>query len=953
MARWLGHNLLLAVAYLIAGRLGQYLAAPPIYATAVWPASGVALAGLLLMGYRTWPGLFLGAVVVNSWSVLLGPGDPEIGPQLIKAARIGYGATMQAVVGAWLIRRYVGFPNNLTRERDIFVFLTLGGPLACLIGASAGVLSLVAAGNIQETQILGNWWTWWVGDVIGVIIFAPLVLIFFAQPRQAWRSRRMTVAVPLFITLIAVAITFTFTHIAAREQIRLKFERHVSFVFDSLKQDIDRSLDVVHSLEAFYTGSVEVNRAEFEVFSQHLLNRHKGIQALGWNPHVRRNEREQYEQSAREAGFSQFDITERAPDRSLIVATERDDYYPVYFVVPHEGNEPAFGFDVGSNDARLKALIECRDSGQQVATEPIRLVQQSEEGAGILVFMPIYKNGASKATTTDRRNHLLGFVSGVFRVPDIIHATLPGIDQASYDLTIFDTDKSAADPTVYQTRLGGAPSKAIEAIAPLARTIRWTQTLPLAGRQWQFDFVPNNRFLADEADDGTWLVLAGGLLFTSLLGLFLLIMSGRASRVEELVVDRTRELTSANLELEREITARKKFEDALERAHEHLERRVEDRTADLKASEARYQDLYHHAPDMFVSVNVATQRLIECNKTFLSVTGFDKDEIIGRPLSEIYHTDSHEIARKSFEDFLKTGRVKDVELKLLRKDASPLDVSLNVSAVRDERGQLMYSRAVLRDISEKKLAEAKIKQHEADMAHVARLSTMGEMAAGLAHEINQPLAAIAAYADGVAIRLRNEAIDSDQLIGVVGHIADDAHRAGEVIRRLRQFVRNREPDRMPIDINPLVLDVAQFVAADAAERQIRFEFKLADDLPLALSDTIEFQQVLLNLVRNGFDAMNDTPAEQRVVRICTRAEKGTVEVSVEDQGHGLPGDSSEQVFEAFFTSKDEGLGMGLAISRSIVESHGGRIWASATATGAVFHFTLPVATEEDMQSNPE
>jgi len=316
---------------------------------------------------------------------------------------------------------------------------------------------------------------------------------------------------------------------------------------------------------------------------------------------------------------------------------------------------------------------------------------------------------------------------------------------------------------------------------------------------------------------------------------------------------------------------------------------------------------------------------------------------------DLYHPDCLDTVRETIQLLLSTGRVKDVELLLLRKHDEPLAVSLNVSAVRGADGKIIHSRSVLRDIHEKRLAETRIKQHEAELAHVARLSTMGEMAAGLAHEINQPLAAITAYAGGVAMRLRNGTLDDDQLSEVVEEIAAAAHRAGEVIRRLRRFVRNREPDRAPVKINSLILDVAQFVAADATQRQIRVQLDVAEDLPPALSDPIEFQQVLLNLVRNGFDAMEDTDADDRVLTIRTRLVDLEIVISVEDHGNGLPGSTSEQVFEAFFTSKQHGLGMGLAISRSIVESHGGRIWADNTHRGAAFHFTLPIAPKDAVQ----
>ncbi|MCG8586232.1 MAG: ATP-binding protein, partial [Pirellulales bacterium] len=203
-----------------------------------------------------------------------------------------------------------------------------------------------------------------------------------------------------------------------------------------------------------------------------------------------------------------------------------------------------------------------------------------------------------------------------------------------------------------------------------------------------------------------------------------------------------------------------------------------------------------------------------------------------------------------------------------------------------------------------------------------------------------------AYAEGVALRMRNGNLEDDQLESIVEHISADAHRAGEVIRRLRQFVRNRETERTAVDVNALVQDVAQFVASDAAQRQIRLQTELSDNLPPALSDAIEFQQVLLNLVRNGFDAMSETPPKDRLLIVRTKKADEMIEITVEDRGHGLSGTASEQVFEAFFTSKEDGLGMGLAISRSIVENHGGRIWATPADNGAIFRFTLPIAENQ-------
>ncbi len=367
------------------------------------------------------------------------------------------------------------------------------------------------------------------------------------------------------------------------------------------------------------------------------------------------------------------------------------------------------------------------------------------------------------------------------------------------------------------------------------------------------------------------------------------------------------------------------------------------RTARIEASELRYHDLYENAPDLFISVEVPTRRIVECNTTFLKTTGFPKAEIIGQPFFDLFDDDSQPEVERAFKEFLVSGHGHDVELRLRCAGGKLVDTSMNVSAVRDERGESVYCRAALRDITAKKLVETKIKQQEMELAHVARLSMMGEMATGLAHEINQPLAAIAAYAEGAAIRIRDGQLDPKGLAIAFERISANAHRASEVIRRLRQFVRKREPDRHDIDINDLVRQVAQFAASDVKERVVELGLDLDDSLPSVRGDAVQIQQVLLNLVRNGCDAMSEIAPVKRHLIISTRPRgRDRVDVHVDDCGHGLDDDANEQVFETFFSTKKDGLGLGLAISRSIIESHGGRIWATPNPVGgASFHFSLP------------
>ena len=250
-----------------------------------------------------------------------------------------------------------------------------------------------------------------------------------------------------------------------------------------------------------------------------------------------------------------------------------------------------------------------------------------------------------------------------------------------------------------------------------------------------------------------------------------------------------------------------------------------------------------------------------------------------------------------------------------------------------------------RDVTERKRIEAEARQHQAELSYLLRLSTVGEMAAGLAHELNQPLAAITNYAKGCARRIVSSAGKPSQIVPALEEIAAQAMRAGDIIRRLRNLSRKGEVRREPVDVNELVREVARFVDAEAHERAVRLQLDLAPQLPQVCADAIEMEQVILNLVRNGLEAVSGVEGGARELLLRTTAADDTLEIAISDTGEGLAADVAEKMFDPFFSTKPGSLGMGLSISRSIVEAHGGRLWATPNLPrGTTFRFTLPVTS---------
>jgi len=243
-------------------------------------------------------------------------------------------------------------------------------------------------------------------------------------------------------------------------------------------------------------------------------------------------------------------------------------------------------------------------------------------------------------------------------------------------------------------------------------------------------------------------------------------------------------------------------------------------------------------------------------------------------------------------------------------------------------------------------AKEALRQSQSDLARVSRITTMGELTASLAHEVNQPIAAALTDANTCLRWLNRERPDMEEARGAASRMVKDATRAAEIISRIRLLFNKSAPQRESVDINEIIREMVALMRDEIARNSISVQTELAEDIPLIMGDRVQLQQVLMNLMINGIDAMKGVDGTRRLAIKSQRAEKEQLTVSVSDTGVGLPPQRADQIFNAFFTTKPHGTGMGLRISRSIAESHGGRLWAAANfPRGASFHLALPIKVE--------
>jgi PAS domain S-box-containing protein len=315
------------------------------------------------------------------------------------------------------------------------------------------------------------------------------------------------------------------------------------------------------------------------------------------------------------------------------------------------------------------------------------------------------------------------------------------------------------------------------------------------------------------------------------------------------------------------------------------------------------------------------------------------DEFVDRL---VHADDAERFLREWNRALAETGKF-DLEYRLVRPDGSVRDVHSLAQVTAGPDGESLVITGTMHDITDRRRSEEETRQAQEKLTHVARLSTMGEMATGLAHEINQPLTAIATYAQaGLRMMGAPGGADPEDLSDALKQITNQALRAGEVIKRLRAFVKNRTTRTETLDLNRLIEDVQVLADSDARLNDVRLTLDLAPGLPAVSADPVQIQQVLLNLIRNAIDALNETPGAPREIAVRTRRAPEAIEVEVVDRGPGIPAQVADNLFNPFYTTKATGTGLGLAISRSIIRAHLGRLGHRPTpGGGTTFYFTLP------------
>lgn len=507
--------ILIALTYFSAGWVSMLLAVPTGFASPVWLPAGIALGCVVIYGYRFLPAIFLGAIAINA-SIAVGDGASVYDYMTYaRAGSIAFGVTLQAAFGTYLALRFVSSSLHFSKIGDILYLGFFGGPIACVISAVIGPVSLFVFGVIPADALLHSVLVWWMGDVIGVVLLASVTIVVL-NPKES-RLRKVLVAVPKILLCAVVFIAFSYSKAADLKTQQKDFENRALVKFDDLKGGVEDSIEIVRSMRRFYEASSYVDRHEFSLFTTPILRSKSDIQALEWIPKVEKNERRKYEEEAIEQGFRGFQIFDSKENGAKKLSSDRSVYYPVYYMEPYINNEHALGYDLGSSEKRLNAMMLAARKDRSVLSEKIKLVQQEEYG--VLIFEPIYKKKMLQRTENERLKSHDGFVVGVIKLQTVFDRVFHDFQQGGLRIYAEDITDEGNPDVLYGQKPGNS-------------VFSYTDKISVGERTWRITaFSTPDFFIGAKNNMNLLLIVIGGFLFVSIFGSFLMLVTAQQSDI--------------------------------------------------------------------------------------------------------------------------------------------------------------------------------------------------------------------------------------------------------------------------------------------------------------------------------------------------------------------------------------------------------------------------------------
>lgn len=927
---------LFAAAYVLGCGFAQALAIVPGTGISIWPPSGLFIATLVITSRYSWPWWVIAGCLAELFSNFLWFHSP-----LPAALLIYIGNALEAAAGAWLVGRACRRPVRLETLQEVLAFVVLAAGIAPVVSATVGSATLAWFG-IQSQTFAAAWPLFWIGDATGVLIVAPLALVAFHNWRDKaqFSAARWVEACALGLIFLAVAV--------------LSLSGFLPFVYIIMPPLLWAAVRFEFKGAAVALILLALIAAVFTI---------SGSSEFAGDPESQRHKHFMLQLFLTISAFSALIVAAISRQHQLAVLTLRQsvdalrdrerelsqlvDMVPVHIRRMTPEGEPIFfnkrlidffGLDVGDMDrpgmSRLAAVIHTLvhpdDAASLLQTarhsfatgepfskkyrmrradgayrwvdgrgEPLR----DQDGAIVqwyVISVDIDDEMRAQEALRDRERELSQLVN---MVPSLLWRLSPDGEPTFFNkrlisflgLDIDDLEKPGMSRLAAIIKAAVHPDDAVDLEKALSHS-----------------FVTGERFSKQyrlRRADGVYRWVQG---------------SAEPLRDE---IGRIVQWYGLSHDIDDQL----RVQEALRERERSLWQIVETLPAMIDCAAPDGEPVYR---------NPQLRDFLGYNLEDLDGTG--KSRLAGT-LDAGVHPDEVDGVKENYAHSLATGEAYARRHRLRRFDGEYRWVETRAAPMRNAEGAIVQWNVICLDIDGEVRAQEELRQAQERLARASQAASLSELSASIAHEVNQPLAAVVANSHACQRWLMAEPPNIERAEKTVERIIRDANSAADVVSRIRALFKQSIDTRIYMTLSGVIDEARSLMADEASRRRVRVDAKINDDLPLVAIDRVQIQQVLINLIRNGMEAM-DSMGGHRVIGLCTRQMGNVVQTEISDCGQGV--EFPERIFEPFFTTKENGMGMGLAICRSIVESHGGRLWAERNEPhGATFIFTLPVETK--------
>lgn len=512
-------NIILAIFYFLFGLMGLKLGFLSGYATAIYPASGLAFVAILCGGTRFIPSVWLGSACINLY-ITSTFGEPGFS-HLVIAMLTGASSALQAWLASSIVNRFGRADiKKLISNKDVLLFLFLAGPIACLVASSLSSAILLTANIISINELISNWFYWWLGDTVGVVLISPLLLMFWYHKELWWKERVKNIFTPTIIALSTTILAFSYVSEIEKTNADRQLQKISQAAANKIKTELTTYKEVISSIARFVQVTPNIQYAEFEKFTLPIFNTYPSLYALSWNPRINDSYRTAYQlEMAEQLDIADFYIKQKDENKQLIKATKRDWYVPTTYISPRHSNEKAFGYDIASTPLRINAINQATDNNKIIATSPIRLVQETGNSVGVLFIKSISNTHFPSIGITSNSNSPVGFAVAVVRIENLITNLFNNHSFNGFKLGLEDKNADKSNKVLYRSD---------NKLTSTYFDYFYKTDLNINGREWQLTIEAVKDDLLMEQSLLAWQILFFGLLLTSFLQILLLIITGQS-----------------------------------------------------------------------------------------------------------------------------------------------------------------------------------------------------------------------------------------------------------------------------------------------------------------------------------------------------------------------------------------------------------------------------------------